>query len=344
MLSRKLARFCVAAAFTSLAVTAHAADTIELKVAHYLPAVHSLHTVFMEPWARELEERTQGKVKVRVYPGNSSFGNAANQLDQVRAGVVDIAFGIAGLPRGRLPRTTLIEMPFLVKSADTGSRTLWDLYPDYLKDEYKGLHVLALMTHNGGLVHTRDKKVENIEDMKGLRIRTPSDTISKALTALGATPVGMPPGQVYESLQRGVIDGAAFPWDPVKGFKLDEVTNYHMDADFYTASFWFAMNEKSYNSLPEDVRAAIDDISGLTLISKFGGWWDDWDAAGRAAAEAHNSTIVTLSEDNRKEWSATLAPVVEQELGEMEKQGVTNAREIYEKMKTITTNYESAKQ
>src|SRR5699024_10532555 len=130
----------------------------------------------------------------------------------VRAGVVDIAFGLAGMPRGRLPRTTLIEMPFLIKSADTGSRTLWELYPDYLKEEYKGLHMLALMTHNGGLIHTRDKTVKNIDDMKGLRIRTPSDTISKALTKLGATPVGMPPGEVYEGLQRGVIDGAAFPW------------------------------------------------------------------------------------------------------------------------------------
>lgn len=344
MLTKKLARFCAAAALTGFAMTAHAADTIELKLAHYLPTVHGLHAVFMEPWARELEQRTDGKVKVRVYAGNSSFGNAANQLDQVRAGVVDIAFGLAGMPRGRMPRTTLIEMPFLIKSADTGSKTLWEMYPDYLKDDYKGLHMLALMTHNGGLIHTRDKKVETIDDMKGLRIRTPSDTISKALTALGATPVGMPPGQVYESLQRGVIDGAAFPWDPVKGFKLDEVTNHHMDAGFYTASFWFAMNEKSYNKLPEDVRKAIDDISGTTLVNKFGGWWDEWDAAGRAAAEARGSSIVTLSDEARDKWSETLAPVVDEELAELEKQGVANAREIYDQMIKVSSELESQSQ
>jgi len=339
MHERFIARLAALAVGALVATTANSQDKVELKLSHYLPPVHGLHTDFMEPWAKDLEKCTNGKVTVRVSPGTSSLGNAANQLDQVQSGVVDIAFGLVGNPRGRLPRTGLIEMPFMIETADVGSRTLWVLYPKYLKDEYKGLKVLALMTHNGGLIHTRDKKVEKIEDLRGLRIRTPSPQVSAALTMLGATPVGMPPAQAYESLDKGVIDGAAFPWDPVKAFKLDEVTKYHTDARFYVASFWFAMNEKKYNSLPADVKKCIDQASGDALIAKFQGWWDKWDKAGLEAAKARNSTIVTLTPAERERWRQSLGQAYNKQILELEGSGVTNAREIYLEMQKTAAGY-----
>ena len=61
-----------------------AADTIELKVSHYLPPSHGIHRDFIEPWARRLEARTDGRVKVTVHPGNTSFGDITNQLDTDR--------------------------------------------------------------------------------------------------------------------------------------------------------------------------------------------------------------------------------------------------------------------
>ena len=325
---RFVACLAAIAAGTFVAAVAVAQDKIELKLSHYLPPVHGLHVDFMEPWARELERCTNGKVTVRLLPGTSPFGNAANQLDQVQSGVVDIAFGLAGNPRGRLPRTGIIELPFMAETADVGSKTLWALYPKYLKDEYKGLKVLALMTHNGGLIHTRDKKVENIEDLKGLRLRTPSPQVSAALEMLGAKPVGMPPGQNYESLQKGLIDGAAFPWDPVKAFKLDEVTKYHLDARFYVASFWFAMNRKKYDAMPANVKKCIDAQSGDALIARFDGWWAKWDQAGMDAAKARDATVVTLSAAERDRWREQLGPLYNKQMLELENAGVKNARDI----------------
>ena len=64
---------------------------ITLKLSHYLPPTHGLHTDFMEPWAQELEQKTQGAVSVQISPGTSALGQAANQLDQCRNGIVDIA-------------------------------------------------------------------------------------------------------------------------------------------------------------------------------------------------------------------------------------------------------------
>jgi TRAP-type C4-dicarboxylate transport system substrate-binding protein len=302
---------------------------ITLKLSHYLPPAHGLHTDFMEPWAREIESRTQGAVAVQVSPGTSALGQAQNQLDQVRNGIVDIAFGICGLPRGRMTRSTIIEMPMLVRKAGAGSRALWNLHPTLLREDYAGVRPLVLMTHNGGLIHTRDRRIDRPEDLRGLRIRTPSPTISMMLEFLGASPVGMPPGQVYEGMQRGTLDGAAFPWDPVRAFKLGEVSRFHLDIGLYTAAFWFGINERRYQSLPADVRKVIDQSSGPALLSKIQGWWDAWDAAGRASAVERGNTIVTLGREQRDQWERTLVPLYNKAMIDFESQGVKNARDIY---------------
>ena len=330
---RKLLRVALAATTLAVSGLAAAQDKIELKLSHYLPPTHGLHVDFTEPWAKELEKRSGGRVTVKVFPGNSSLGNAANQLDQVQAGVVDIALGLSGIPRGRLPRTTIIDLPFMTDSADAASHALWAVYPKYLAEEYKGLKVLALFAHNPGLIALRAKKVDKAEDLKGLRIRAPSVQTQALLTALGATPVGMPPGQIYENMEKGVIDGAMLPYDGFKGFKVDELARYYYDADLYTTSFYFVMNQKKYDGLPPEIRKAIDEISGDVLVARFGGWWDKWDKAGMDAVKAKNGVVFEATAKDKEALRKQLQPVIDQQLAELEKAGVANARAIHDEMR-----------
>ncbi|MBL8488670.1 MAG: TRAP transporter substrate-binding protein [Rhodocyclaceae bacterium] len=333
---RKLLRVALAATTLAVSGLAAAQEKIELKLSHYLPPTHGLHVDFTEPWAKELEKRSGGRVTVKVFPGNSSLGNAANQLDQVQAGVVDIALGLSGIPRGRLPRTTIIDLPFMTDSADAASQALWAVYPRFLAEEYKGLKVLALFAHNPGLIALRNKKVEKVDDLKGLRIRAPSVQTQALLTALGATPVGMPPGQIYENMDKGVIDGAMLPYDGFKGFKVDELARYYYDADIYTTSFYFVMNQKKYDGLPPEVRKAIDEISGDVLVARFGGWWDKWDKAGMEGVKARNGVVVEATAKDKEALRKQLQPVVDQQLAELEKAGVPNARAIYDELRKET--------
>lgn len=326
-----------AVAMAALAGTAGAAT--KLTLSHYLPPVHGIHTDFIGPWAEQVTECTNGEVTFEIHPGGSPLGNVARQQEQVLAGVVDIAHGLHGIPRGRFQRTSLIDLPFLTDDAGAGTYALWEIFPEYLSDEYKGLKVLALHTHNGGLVHTRDRKVETMKDMEGLRIRTPSPAISEMLTFLGATPQGLPPGQVYESLQRGVIDGTVFPWDPVASFGLNEVLNYHLDTGAYTVSFFFVMNENSYNKLTAEQQACIDDASGDNLVVKFGDWWNSWDEPGRTQAMEAGHEITVLSPEERERWREALNPMIEKYLDGVEAEGVDNAREIYEQLQLKIAEY-----
>ena len=302
-----------------------------LKVSHFVAPTHRLQSDFLLPWASDIAARTQGAVSCQISAANSALGQAQNQLDQCLNGVVDVAFGLCGLPRGRMPRSMLIELPFMVATAEAGARTLWNLYPQLLGDDYTGIKPLLLMTHNAGGLHTRER-VERPADLRGLRIRTPSPTVSKMLGALGAVPVGLPPTLVYENMHKGVLDGAAFPWDSVASFRIDEVARFHLDARLYTAAFWFGFNRRRFEALPAEIRAAIEAASGEALLARVQGWWDAWDNAGRAAAHARGNTVIVPDEAGRLAWRQALAPVQDSALAAFQAEGVANAREIHAAM------------
>jgi TRAP-type C4-dicarboxylate transport system substrate-binding protein len=326
-----------------LAASGATAQTIELKMSHYVAPTHGWTTDFMRAWIDEVNRKSGNKLKVDIHGAGSAYGAAPRQYDQVVNGVVDIANGLRAIPAGRFPKTSIIEMPFLVNSADAATRTLWAMYPKYFADEYKDVKVLVLHAHNGALIHTRSKPVTTMEDLKGMRIRSPGGAVNEFLKALGGEPVGMPPTEIYENLQKGVIEGVATTWDLVNSAKLAEVTKYHLDANLYVVSFYFVMNKQRYEGLPADVRKAIDETSGDWLVERFGAWWDKWDELGREAAKARGNVTNRLSKEERARWERQAQPAVDAWLAKMEKEGAPNARELYAEAKRLVAQFEKRK-
>jgi len=323
---------CIAAA-VALGFGAGAQAQTELKFTTFVPPTHGFAVDVLEPLGKEIEKRSGGKVTVRVFAGNSPFGKVENQADQVKQGVTDLAFGLNGIPRGRYPRTSIMEMPFVAESADSASKALWAMLPDLLAEDYRDFKPIALHCHNPGLFHTRDKSLKTIADVKGLRMRAPNPPTQALLAYLGATPVGMPPGQVYENIEKGVIDGAVFPWDAIKGFRLENILKHHLDARVYTSCFHLVMSPKRYAELAPDVQKAIDATTGQALTDKFGAWWNRWDQAGLDAVKPLNHEIVRVDDATREKWRADLKPVLDGELAKLEKEGIANARAIYDEMR-----------
>jgi TRAP-type transport system periplasmic protein len=304
----------------------------ELKFSTFVPPTHGFVTDVLQPLGQEIEKKSGGKVKVRVFAGNSPFGKVENQADQVKQGVVDLAFGLNGIPRGRYLRSSIMEMPFVAESAGSASKTLWAMRGGALAEDWKEFKLAALHCHNPGLFHTREKPMQTIYDVKGLRMRAPNPSTQALLAHLGATPVGMPPGQVYENLEKGVIDGAVFPWDAIKGFRLENALKHHLDARVYTACFHLVMNPKRFAALPAAVKQAIDASIGDPLVARFGALWNKWDAAGLNAVKPLNHPIVSVPDATREKWRAELKPVIDGELAKLEQAGVADARGIYEEM------------
>ncbi len=318
------------------------AQTITLKMSNYLPPMHGFTADFMKPFAAELESRTNGAVKAEIFDATTAFGKTERQADQVRAGVIDIALGLNGIPRDRFPASSVIEMPFLVENAASGSKALWELYKEgALGKEYDDFKVLGLMTHHGGLIHTVSKPVRTLKDLAGLRLRTPSPAVSAMLEMAGASPVGMPPPVIYENLQKGALDGVVTTWDLVGAIKINELLKYHTDARAYVAGFHILMNKKSYEGLPAEVKTVFDDMTGDNLVAKMGGWWDKWDKRGREDAVARGNEIIELDEAARNQWKAELAPMIDKYLEGLKALGVEDPQKLYARAQELVAKYDA---
>lgn len=330
---RRLKTLALTLPVAAFAATAAAQEKIELKFSHYAPPTHGFQQDIIEPWIAEIEKRSGGKLTARVFAANSPFGNIANQADQAKAGVVDIAWGLNGVPRGRFLRSMVMDLPFMAGSSHAASKTLWAMHNSLLAEDYKDFKMIALHCHTPGGFFTRTKKITTLDDLKGQRIRAPSPQIQNMLQHLGATPVTMGPAQAYEALEKGTIDGASLIYDGLYAFRLHTLVKYFMDVRIYTTCFHVVMNPRKFESLPAELKKIIDETTGDAWVNRVGALWNKWDATARKATLERGLEETVIPDAKRAEWEAQLKPYIESQLSDFEKQGVPNARAIYTEMK-----------
>jgi TRAP-type C4-dicarboxylate transport system substrate-binding protein len=310
------------------------AQTVTLKFSQFLGPKSFFQVDVLEPWAKEIEARTGGRIKVETFDGTTPLGGVADQASNVKSGKSDIALGLRGAEGGKFPGSSLIELPFLVPDAARGSKALWDLYKDgTLAREYADYKVLALFVHNPGLVHTKDKPVRLPGDMKGLRLRSPNNTVSEALRTIGAEPLVLQVNEIPPAFEAGRLDGIVTNWgNPISRF--NDYVKHHTELMFYTSAFFILMNKERYEGLPPDLRAAIDETTGDIWVAKFGDYWNKWDAPVRGGANAPGHEIIVPTASEMSAWRGALAPVTDKYVGTLEANGFTNARQALEKLTT----------
>lgn len=325
-------RLLAAATLMALYATSTRAEPITLSFSHFLGPKSFFQVDVVEPWARELEAKTNGQVKVATHDGTSPVGKVTEQGANVKDGKVDIALGLRGAEGEKFLGSSVIELPFLVPSALRGSQALWALYRDgTLADEYKDYKVLALFVHNPGLIHTKDKRVVSLGDLKGLRLRSPNNTVSAALKHVGAEPVLLQVNDVMPAVKDGKIDGIVTNWgNPLQGF--NDYMKFHTDTQFYTSAFFIVMNKAKYEGLPADMRAAIDAISGDVWVAKFGPYWDKWDKPVRDGANAPGHEVIVPDAAIMAQWREGLKPVTDGYLSDLAAKGFPKARASYDKL------------
>ena len=323
-------------AATILAMTgvapALARQPIVLKLSHFLGPDSFFQTDFAEPWAKQLETMTNGRVSVEIYDNTSSYGAVAKQATQISDGTIDIALGLRGAEGDRFPRTSIIELPFAVRNALDGSRALWGLYRDgTLAGEYSDFKVLALFVHNPGLIHTTEKRIIAPEDLKDQRLRAPNKTVALALQSLGAKPAILQVNDVMPAVRDHSIDGVVTNWgNPLRDFNT--YLKFHTDVAFYTSAFFLLMNKPRFDSLPADIRAAIDALSDQRVVSQFGLLWNKWDRPVREAASGPGHEIIKPDDAMQARWRAALQSFTEQYLNTLAATGFTSAPATYAKL------------
>jgi TRAP-type C4-dicarboxylate transport system substrate-binding protein len=290
---------------------------IELKFSSWVGTVHGHHTGVMAPWAKMIEEKSGGRLKVTIYPG-STLGKAADHYDMVKDGIADLGFIAPGYTPGRFPLISVTELPLLFKSAAGGSRAVWALFDQYFKAEFKDVKILWMWVHPPGHFHLARKPVRVLEDLAGLKIRAATPMLTNMVKALGAVPVSIPAPDTYTALERGTVDGTIFPWEAIASFKIAEVLRHHAVVSLYVAPFATLMNQKKYDSLPPDLRKVIDDLSGAWGAEFNGKAWDQNESDGIAAAKKAQATIYNVPQEERRRWAARLKPVEDEWVKSME--------------------------
>lgn len=313
-------------------------QTFELKIAHFVTPQHSV-SKWIEKWAKKLESDSNGALKFTIFPG-AQLGPPPKYYDLVRTGQIDVTWMAHGFTPGRFPLTELSNLPYLVGSAEIGAKVLNDpALRAKLEPEHKGVKVLLLMTHQPGNINMAREAVRSVEDMKGKRLRFASATIKDFIAALGGTPVGLPPTQIVESMQKGTIDGAFIDYGGAGiAFKIGPVTKYTTEMYSYVTSFCVCMNQASYDKLPPNLKKLIDD-SMVGVEKKVGHEWDKLDAIGKGIMTKDGMTPIKLSKAEDDKFRAIGAKVGNAKVEELEKKGLP-AREVYDMMKSLSAKHE----
>jgi TRAP-type C4-dicarboxylate transport system substrate-binding protein len=304
----KILSFLVAATVLVLGVTSFVgtsvAETINLKFSSPWPPQHPQHTMLIKQWGEKLNKSTGGRLKITLFPGQA-LGKAADHYDMAVKGICDIALTNPMYTPARFQLTSVFWLPFMVTTAEATSVALWKTYDKYLRDEYKEVKVLWLYVHAPGQIFTRKKAIKTLEDMKGMKIRATNPRIQETLKLLGASPVFIPVPEVYNALDRGVVDGTAMPFEGLWVFKQHEVVDYGMICNLYTMTFPIVMNKAKWESLPADIKKIMEDNIGLETSRKAGIVYDRTEASMKKKVLEYGVKVNELPmEDQAKMQSA----------------------------------------
>jgi TRAP-type C4-dicarboxylate transport system substrate-binding protein len=306
-----LVALAVAACALATHSSARADEPFTLRFAMTAPAASPNWIQGWEPWTQQLEKDSGGTLKVQTHFGDA-LADMSNVYDRTVNGAADLGYGVTGALRATLPGSSVVDLPLEV-TGKAGSAAFWALYKyGQIAQEWANVRPLALLVYPQSTLHFI-KPIKVMEDIRGLKIGAGGKVAADIVRKLGATPIATTPADMYESLQRQVIDAQAMPWTGVTQYKLHEVTNFHLNAALGGAGGFLILNKDVYAKLPEAAKAAIDKNSGEALSTSFGELQDKQAAEQFEAVKAmpgHAMADLTASEMVR--WAKAITPVIDE--------------------------------
>ncbi len=319
---------CVVPALLGLLATGASAQTV-LTMSSWVPPAHTL-TETQKEWCTMLEGKTAGKIKCNQLP--RAVSAPPGTFEAVRNGLADLSFTVHGYTPGRFVTTQMAEVPFLGQSSEATSVAFQRMYQKHpaIAEEHKGVKVIAVFTHGPGMVFNTKRPITKADDLTGMKWRIGGGMINDMTKALGMNVTLKPASESYELLSTGVMDGTLFPAESVEGFKLDKIIKHAtpFPGGLYNTSFVFIMNQAKYDSLPADVKKAIDEMSGEFAARMMGKGWDKVDRRGMAFMQAAGVQFVKADAAFVKTVTEKTTPVVDAWVKAAEAKGLKDPKKV----------------
>jgi TRAP-type C4-dicarboxylate transport system substrate-binding protein len=325
--------------FGTASTAASAASPVELKLAHAWATTHHVH-VILDQWTKDVEQATKGRVKITIYPGGA-LSTAVQLYDTVRTGVADLAWFLQGYTPGKFPLTSVIELPFMASSSKQGSPALWEVYENSpeMQAEYGGVKVLSMWVVDPGQLMTSRKVVRNFDDVKGLKIRIGSDTTKATAEALGSVPILMAINELYDALQKGVVDGTLLGTSAIRTFKLQNLLKGLTIGNFFVNAHALGINKNSWAKIPAEDQKIVMDLAGLRLAKITGLKFDSEGQVGYDDAKAAGVEIVQLPPAEMSRWTGAVGGIYQQWIADMNAKGLPG-QQLYNKTREILKKHE----
>jgi TRAP-type C4-dicarboxylate transport system substrate-binding protein len=250
------------------------AQTVSLVYANSLQKTHVQYGVIADEWIAKIEKATEGRVKIRHVPGGALLSQE-NMLDGLRGGIADIGVTNVSNFAGQVPIAATLagtaDIAYGNKTDTIGlsliTLKLIEEFPEYEK-EFADIGLFPAVwipTYTFSVIST--KPVEKLADLQGKKIRAFGPNLPKILTAAGATPLSVAVGEVYTSLQTGVIDAAMTDPPNMVSSRWYEVaknvitTGPAAGAQTMGIGVAYIFNRNSWNKISEQDRKIILDIN-----------------------------------------------------------------------------------
>ena len=332
-------RWAAVAAATAASWSA-AAQTVELKVSHYLPPNQTINQELTR-WAADLGVKSNGRLKLTVFPAGQ-MGPVTRQFDLARTGVADVAFFLQGATPGRFQLTELMQLPYTFNPEAGGvlqkplnsaeASALATSFTSQLTKEYEGTKVLYLVVSpNIGLFFNK-AAVRKPSDMKGMRIRDNGPLPAKMIEAWGATPASIAPVGLSDALAKGTVNGMTFNYEAAQSFQLASSIKSVDEVNAYAVTFALVMNAQKYESLPTDLRKLIDDSTGVEEARRVGAKYDEAEALGRKYLLDNKVDIFVPTADEQQAFRAPLQPLTKETIEAEQAKGLP-ARKFYDDLR-----------
>lgn len=303
------------AAVIGMAMVAPAAaqEQITLKFAHLFPETQYIWSEGGKAFVDEVTKNTNGRVKFEVYPAGQL---GKDYIALLKSGIADLAVVVPSYSPEKFPRSSVTELPGLYASSCEGARKVWSMSREggvLNQAEYKalGLHVLFVGTNPPNRLMTSTKQIKTVDDISGLKIRSlGGGAMDKAVRAIGAVPVRLPAPELYDAISRGTVDGAAFTYVGIPDYKLESVLKNSVEgALFGSGSFLYAISEKTWASLPDDIKDVMTK-AGEASLEHLCNWQDDNDTRIRGElVEKSGFTVSNLAPEQVAAWKQRMDAV-----------------------------------
>ncbi len=198
---------------------------------------------------------------------------------------------------------------------------------------------MTIWTVDTGQLMTARKVVRNVNDIKGLKLRIGSDTLKPTAEALGAVPILMAINELYDALQKGVVDGTLLGTSAIRTFKLHDVLNGLTIGHFFVNAQALGINNKSWEKIPAADQKIIMDLSSLRLAKIIGTKFDSEGQVGYNDAKAAGVEIVEMPAPEMAKWKEAVGGIHQKWITDMNTKGLPGQK-IYNKTKELLKKYE----